>query len=269
MEQSRAQAELIARVDELTVRAQVIVGRCLPVVELLLRSGLLRQPAAGVVDFLRRTFQDCGARYAVEEGHLDVLLKNADDTQREDVVRMAVVHARPMNGPGCWSSCWSGGPPRLTLYATEVLHQLNTGDDDARHPVGHLRPHRFRHSSSIRRAARTVAARPHTAWSGFPFCRSTHRWNTRPSAELLVLTDLHLNGRIVREYSRSLTRMPELPRIEALEVRMPAGDEDFSPLVSRLPGLRSVTPSSPPGHFLSASRCRELFPNARLTVEEN
>ncbi|MGW0837596.1 NACHT domain-containing protein [Streptomyces prunicolor] len=64
--------------------------------QLLDRSGLLREPAAGAVDFVHRTFQDyLGARAAVEERDFDVLVEHAHLDQWEDVVRMAVAHARP------------------------------------------------------------------------------------------------------------------------------------------------------------------------------
>ncbi|KUF15581.1 NACHT domain-containing protein [Streptomyces silvensis] len=47
---------------------------------LLLRSGLLREPAPGIVHFVHRTFQDyLGARAAVADGHLDVLVSHAGD----------------------------------------------------------------------------------------------------------------------------------------------------------------------------------------------
>lgn len=63
---------------------------------LLDRSGLLREPAAGRVDFVHRTFQDyLGAQAVVEEGDFPLLLDNAEKDQWEDVVRMAVAHARP------------------------------------------------------------------------------------------------------------------------------------------------------------------------------
>ncbi|MFF4259451.1 NACHT domain-containing protein [Streptomyces sp. NPDC001663] len=63
---------------------------------LLVRSGLLREPAVGAVDFVHRTFQDyLGARAAVEERDFDVLLRHAHLDQWEDVLRMAVAHARP------------------------------------------------------------------------------------------------------------------------------------------------------------------------------
>ncbi|WP_435886716.1 NACHT domain-containing protein [Streptomyces microflavus] len=62
---------------------------------LLLRSGLLREPTLDTVDFIHRTFQDyLGAKAAVETSDLDLLAKNAGDDQWEDVIRMAVGHAR-------------------------------------------------------------------------------------------------------------------------------------------------------------------------------
>ncbi|MER6673913.1 NACHT domain-containing protein [Streptomyces sp. NPDC000983] len=63
---------------------------------LLVRSGLLREPAAGTVEFVHRTFQDyLGARAAVEDGDFGLLVRGAADEQWADVFRMAVAHARP------------------------------------------------------------------------------------------------------------------------------------------------------------------------------
>ncbi|MEV8018974.1 NACHT domain-containing protein [Streptomyces sp. NPDC086554] len=60
------------------------------------RSGLLREPGPGTVDFIHRTFQDfLGARAAVDEGDFGVLVGHAADDQWEDVIRMAVAQARP------------------------------------------------------------------------------------------------------------------------------------------------------------------------------
>jgi len=62
---------------------------------LLIRSGLLREPVPGAVDFVHRTFQDyLGAKAAVEARDFGVLVRNAHDDQWDDVVRMAVGHAR-------------------------------------------------------------------------------------------------------------------------------------------------------------------------------
>ncbi|QQM42571.1 NACHT domain-containing protein [Streptomyces liliifuscus] len=63
---------------------------------LLIRSGLLREPAVGTVEFVHRTFQDyLGAKAAVEDGDFGLLVRNAADSQWSDVIRMAVAHARP------------------------------------------------------------------------------------------------------------------------------------------------------------------------------
>ncbi|MGW4565495.1 NACHT domain-containing protein [Streptomyces sp. NPDC004561] len=128
--------------------AEGIVERCLPTVAsaqgdagavlrtLLLRSGLLRQPADGVVDFVHRTFQDyLGARYAVEEGHLDVLLSHADDAQWEDVIRMAVAHARPRERVSVLRQLLSGDTPRLTLLALACLEHATALDPAVRAEV--------------------------------------------------------------------------------------------------------------------------------------
>ncbi|MEU8704722.1 NACHT domain-containing protein [Streptomyces sp. NPDC048565] len=62
---------------------------------LLIRSGLLREPAPGAVGFVHRTFQDyLGAKAAVEARDFGVLVKHAHDDQWHDVVQMAVGHAR-------------------------------------------------------------------------------------------------------------------------------------------------------------------------------
>ncbi|MEU9034154.1 NACHT domain-containing protein [Streptomyces sp. NPDC048352] len=91
-------------------RAEDIIARALPAVpeaaalgeapavfeHFLQRSGLLREPAPGTVDFVHRTFQDfLGARAAVEDGDFGLLTAHAADDQWEDVIRMAVALARP------------------------------------------------------------------------------------------------------------------------------------------------------------------------------
>ncbi|MBT2443868.1 NACHT domain-containing protein [Streptomyces sp. ISL-36] len=63
---------------------------------LLHRSGLLREPAPDTVDFVHRTFQDhLAAKALVDDWHIGVLVDHAADDQWEDVIRMAVGHARP------------------------------------------------------------------------------------------------------------------------------------------------------------------------------
>ncbi|MEU5339252.1 MULTISPECIES: NACHT domain-containing protein [unclassified Streptomyces] len=84
-----------------------IIGQAVPAVNLdgtaedvyhslLLRSGLLREPAEARVDFLHRTFQDyLGSRLAVQELDFDLLVNNAEKDDWEDVILLAVAHARP------------------------------------------------------------------------------------------------------------------------------------------------------------------------------
>ncbi|WP_055557256.1 NACHT domain-containing NTPase [Streptomyces sp. NBRC 110028] len=91
-------------------RAERIIAEALPSVpaaqalggaprilnHLLLRTGLLREPSVGTVEFVHRTFQDyLGAKAAVEAWDVGLLVSHADDTQWEDVFRMSVAHARP------------------------------------------------------------------------------------------------------------------------------------------------------------------------------
>ncbi|WP_395572934.1 NACHT domain-containing protein [Streptomyces sp. BK79] len=103
---------------------------------LVLRSGLLRRPGEGTLEFVHRTFQDyLGARYAVEEGHLDVLAGHAGDTQWEDVIRMAVAHARPGERAVLLRRLLAEESPRLTLLALACLEHATALDPTVRAEV--------------------------------------------------------------------------------------------------------------------------------------
>ncbi|MFF3260454.1 NACHT domain-containing protein [Streptomyces sp. NPDC002932] len=88
--------EALAMVTEwLTAMSQVQGSPEDVFAHLLIRSGLLREPAPGAVGFVHRTFQDyLGAKAAVEARDFGVLVKHAHDDQWHDVVQMAVGHAR-------------------------------------------------------------------------------------------------------------------------------------------------------------------------------
>ncbi|KUJ68940.1 hypothetical protein ACZ90_16035 [Streptomyces albus subsp. albus] len=92
-------ADAVDRIDNALaampqIRAQADADQVLR--HLLIRSGLLREPVPGAVNFVHRTFQDyLAAKAAVEAGDFGLLVSKAHDDQWEDVVRMAVGHARP------------------------------------------------------------------------------------------------------------------------------------------------------------------------------
>ncbi|MEU6993077.1 NACHT domain-containing protein [Streptomyces sp. NPDC046465] len=89
---------------------------------LLLRSGLLREPADGRVDFLHRTFQDyLGARLAVQELDFDLLLNHAGRAEWEDVILLAVAHARPKEAEQMLRRLMERGSAHGRLLAAAAL----------------------------------------------------------------------------------------------------------------------------------------------------
>ncbi|WP_328928144.1 NACHT domain-containing protein [Streptomyces sp. NBC_00190] len=95
MDRSRAE-DIIARALPSVPEAAALGEARVVFAHFLQRSGLLREPTPGTVDFVHRTFQDfLGARAAVEEGDFGLLAGHAADDQWEDVIRMAVALARP------------------------------------------------------------------------------------------------------------------------------------------------------------------------------
>ncbi|MDW4910968.1 NACHT domain-containing protein [Streptomyces sp. ADMS] len=93
------------------------------------RSGLLRQPTADTIDFVHRTFQDyLGAKAAIEAHDFPLLVNNAHDDQWEDVIRMAVAHARPAESADLLRRLVERGDTegehrgRLHLLAAASLH---------------------------------------------------------------------------------------------------------------------------------------------------
>ncbi|MGW2057771.1 NACHT domain-containing protein [Streptomyces sp. NPDC001840] len=106
---------------------------------LVSRSGLLRQPTMDTIDFVHRTFQDyLGAKAAIEAHDFPLLINNAHDDQWEDVIRMAVAHARPLESADLLRSLVDRGDAeaeqraRLHLLATASLHYATEVEPDAR-----------------------------------------------------------------------------------------------------------------------------------------
>ncbi|MCX4981647.1 NACHT domain-containing NTPase [Streptomyces sp. NBC_00572] len=94
MDRSRAESVVREAVPAITEAAGYDAGTLFT--HLLHRSGLLREPTADTVDFVHRTFQDyLAAKALVDRWDIGVLVRHAADDQWEDVIRMAVGHARP------------------------------------------------------------------------------------------------------------------------------------------------------------------------------
>jgi transcriptional regulator with XRE-family HTH domain len=119
------------------------------------RSGLLRQPTMDTIDFIHRTFQDyLGAKAAIEAHDFPLLVNNAHDDQWEDVIRMAVAHARPAESADLLRRLVKRGDAegehrsRLHLLAAASLQYATEIDPDARRLVEqrarHLMPPRSR-----------------------------------------------------------------------------------------------------------------------------
>jgi hypothetical protein len=63
---------------------------------LIVRSGLIREPVAGRIDFIHRTFEEyLAASAAVSEDQIGELVRNAHDDQWREVIVMAAGHAQP------------------------------------------------------------------------------------------------------------------------------------------------------------------------------
>ncbi|MFC5214214.1 NACHT domain-containing protein [Streptomyces coerulescens] len=125
-----------------------IIGRALPALSLgdtgaedvyrslLLRSGLLREPADGRVDFLHRTFQDyLGARLAVQELDFDLLVNNAELDEWEDVILLALAHARPREAEAMLRRLAERGTAREALLAAAGLRYVAEVDPEVRELV--------------------------------------------------------------------------------------------------------------------------------------
>ncbi|WP_121748375.1 NACHT domain-containing protein [Streptomyces sp. E2N166] len=150
--------------------AHQIIGRALPALNLadtgheevyralLLRSGLLREPAEGRVDFLHRTFRDyLGARLAVQEMDFDLLVNHAELDDWEDVVLLALAHARPREAEYILRRLADSGHARGTLLAAAGLRYVAEAEPGVRKRVEdglrtHIPPATFDAAQELARA---------------------------------------------------------------------------------------------------------------------
>ncbi|MEW1634714.1 NACHT domain-containing protein [Streptomyces sp. NPDC093801] len=143
MDRSRAE-DIISRALPSVPEAAALGGAPVVFEHFLQRSGLLREPAPGTVDFVHRTFQDfLGARAAVEDGDFGLLTAHAGDDQWEDVIRMAVALARPAERVAIFRDLLALGDDsadlrtqaRVYLLAAACLEQATTLAPEMRHEV--------------------------------------------------------------------------------------------------------------------------------------
>ncbi|MEV2252253.1 NACHT domain-containing protein [Streptomyces sp. NPDC050147] len=124
MDRSRAEAiiaDALPSVPELAVLgdAQAVY------VHFLHRSGLLREPSPGTVDFIHRTFQDfLGARAVVDEGDFGLLVTQATDDQWADVIRMAVAQARPRERAEIFRDLLERGDAHADVRSRNRIHLM-------------------------------------------------------------------------------------------------------------------------------------------------
>ncbi|KAK1180201.1 NACHT domain-containing protein [Streptomyces sp. NBS 14/10] len=145
-ELDRAQAERIIDDALPSVPAAAALGDAPRILShLLLRSGLLREPTVGTIDFVHRTFQDfLGAKAAVEEEDFGMLVGHATDAQWEDVIRMSVAHARPRERAKILTKLLSQvqknpeSALRIYLLALACLEHAPDLDPQVRDKVTHL-----------------------------------------------------------------------------------------------------------------------------------
>jgi hypothetical protein len=162
--------------------AAALIGQALPYIHrggklgtgdevlrhLIERSGVLREPASGAVDFVHRTFQDyLGAREIVEWQHFPALIEKAHEDQWEDVVRMAVAHAQPPQRAELLTALMERGERepeyrvRLHLLAMACLEQATQLRPDVRDRVetaaaAFIPPRNYDEAWSLARAGAVV-----------------------------------------------------------------------------------------------------------------
>ncbi|GHB11155.1 ATP-binding protein [Streptomyces chryseus] len=125
-EMDRSRAESVIADSLPAVPEMAAVGDARAVFDHFLhRSGLLREPGPGTVEFVHRTFQDfLGARAAVDAGDFGVLVEHAADDQWEDVVRMSVAHARPRERAELFTDLLAYGDCRTDATGRARVHLL-------------------------------------------------------------------------------------------------------------------------------------------------
>ena len=129
--------------DRLTTMPQVRAGAAAVLDVLLQRSGVIREPVPGRIDFMHRTVQEyLTAKQAADLGDIDLLVRNAHQDQWRETVVMAAGHANePLRrdlimGILDRARDEPGRTRRLKLLAVACLETLPSVPDDLRAVLG-------------------------------------------------------------------------------------------------------------------------------------
>ena len=119
---------------------------------LLERSGLLREPTTGHVDFIHRTFQEyLAARALIKADHIGEIVKNASDDQWREVVILAAGRANISQTSALLrgllrTRLGAKQPYQLRLLAVACLDEIQAADSrvltDVEHTIPELLPPR-------------------------------------------------------------------------------------------------------------------------------
>ncbi|MEU9959159.1 NACHT domain-containing protein [Streptomyces sp. NPDC050982] len=132
MSRERALAEITKALPALPEMAALGDAEAV-LTHLLNRSGLLRTPSRGTIDFCHRTFQDfLGARALLDDGTFGMVRKHAADDQWEDVIRMAVAQGRPRDRADILRALLRDTSARAHLLAASCLDQATELDPSVR-----------------------------------------------------------------------------------------------------------------------------------------
>jgi hypothetical protein len=210
------------------------------------RSGILREPLKGKVDFAHRTFQEfMAASAATAEGDIGVLLSNATKSQWREVVALGAGLARPAETANLIKSLLSKGDsertirPQMYLLAAECLDTAVDVESPVRSEVeqriGNLFPPKnVSDAMQIAEAAGEIAV---------PFLKNTEKYRsskesaacvralamigTREAVEAIAEYATDYSSLVLKEVARASERVdPDL----YLEVVVPRLD------AKRLPG---------------------------------
>ena len=109
---------------------------------LITRSGMLREPSVGRIDFIHRTFQEyLAAEAAVHSDDLELLVKHAEDDQWREVIIMAAGHAQQRQREALLRGLLSASRDKqnnqlrislLTVACLQTAHELDT---ELRHEI--------------------------------------------------------------------------------------------------------------------------------------